>query len=70
MTDRHTKAVLTVIAAGLLGIAIEGAAPYAIAQATAPCGDARNPCYVVSVPDRPVYISNTPAAPIFVMQAN
>lgn len=49
MTDRYTKAVLTVIAAALVLIAAQLGTPRATAQFGDGCGeDMRNPCYVAT----------------------
>jgi hypothetical protein len=46
MTDRYTKAVLTVIAVALVLIALQLGTPRATAQFGDGCGGQTNPCYV------------------------
>ncbi len=47
MVDRYTKTILTVIAAALVALVIQGLAPKAIAQyGMSACGDSRKPCYI------------------------
>ena len=48
MVDRYTKAVLTVIAAALVALVVQNAAPDASAQIQARCGDRFKPCYVTT----------------------
>ncbi len=56
MLDRYTKAILTVIAAALAGVAVEGAVPQASAQGELACGTSTNPCYVFNQLGRPLEI--------------
>jgi uncharacterized protein (DUF779 family) len=48
MIDRYTKAVLTVIAASLLGLLAVQLTPVAHAQSGG-CGSSSSPCYVTGV---------------------
>ena len=48
MVDHYTKAVLTVIAAALVALVVQNAAPDASAQIQAGCGDRFKPCYVTT----------------------
>ena len=58
MIDRYSKIVLTVIAAALVAIAIQQAAPSA--KALSDCGDYLSPCYVTTRGDLDVYVTNWP----------
>lgn len=50
-TDRYTKFILTAIAVALGALAVENAAPAAVAQPKATCGVlALDPCYVATTP--------------------
>jgi hypothetical protein len=48
MLDKYTKAVLTIIALGLISLVAENAVDRATA-ASGDCGSFRNPCYVANV---------------------
>ena len=66
MVDKYTKAVLTVIAAALLGIVAQNAMQPASAQAV-PCGAAMAPCSVVITGSlHPLFVTNTLQSPLWV----
>jgi hypothetical protein len=48
MTDRYTKAVLTVIAAVLVVLVAQNSTRPTVAQSAAACGSNFNPCYVTN----------------------
>jgi hypothetical protein len=58
MTDRYTKAVLTIIALTLVGMLAAQLTPLAHAQSDGQCGAISHPCYVKS--DRPLYVHVVP----------
>lgn len=60
MTDRYTRAVLTIIAAALVGLLAVQLTPAAQAQIEAGCGSMTNPCYVKTLSPVEVYVTNMP----------
>ena len=56
MTDRYTRAVLTIIAAALVVIAGKGLAPNASAQFGS-CGTSANPCVITPDSTINVYVA-------------
>ncbi len=60
-SDRYTKAVLTVIAAALVGLVAQNATREATAQAPAQTQTqctVMTPCYVVNVAGMPLYVTD------------
>lgn len=55
MTDRYTKAVLTIIAGALTAIAIQMAVK---PEPLVACGDSWNPCYIKTAGEMPVSIKS------------
>jgi hypothetical protein len=59
MVDIYTKIVLTVIAAALIAVAVQGAIPSASAQFGQTCGNSQfSPCYVKPSETFNVYVLN------------
>ena len=59
MSDRYTKAVLTVIAAALVWLAFQGLIPRAGAQMSG-CGFEGNPCIITTGPNYILRMPNDP----------
>ncbi len=56
MVDRYTKTMLTIIAAALVCLAVQGVVPSAKA-ARDTCGELLNPCYVTNDNARPLTVT-------------